>query len=370
MLSVALEPADDLATVEALWRRLESRAQPTFFQSWHWIGAWLRTLPPALDRRLLVVRRGDAVVGMAILVRDVAGRWHLHETGVAALDVPTIEDNGILSEAGASAEVATAVLDWLLKQTSEGFSLSLPGISPALADLLQGWAASRGLACTRMKRSVRPYVDLDRMRNAGTSYLDCLSANTRQAIRRSLRRFEANGAIGFTIAADMAQAETFLSRLKDLHQITWNRRGLPGAFAYPAFEALHADLLRSAMPCGHIQLCRVMAGDAEIGYLYNFLWDNRIHTYQSGFAYGPDKRLKPGLVCHALAIEQALRAGHRVYDFMAGPGQHKESLSTDTDHLYWVTVERMTLTKFIGRRVSQIQRKLRATVGAASDEIS
>ena len=41
-----------------------------------------------------------------------------------------------------------------------------------------------------------------------------------------------------------------------------------------------------------------------------------------------DGRLKPGLVTHALAIEQATRAGFAVYDFMAGENRLKASFAS------------------------------------------
>ena len=59
---------------------------------------------------------------------------------------------------------------------------------------------------------------------------------------------------------------------------------------------------------------------------------------QSGLAYHEDRRLKPGLVCHTLAIEHHLLRGSREYDFLGGeaqPVQYKRSLSTNVHCLTW-----------------------------------
>ena len=67
-----------------------------------------------------------------------------------------------------------------------------------------------------------------------------------------------------------------------------------------------------------VDLLRVRAGDTTVGCLYNFVSRGDVSFYQSGLAYETDGKLKPGLVCHALAIDHAARAGHRWYDFLAG----------------------------------------------------
>jgi hypothetical protein len=56
-------------------------------------------------------------------------------------------------------------------------------------------------------------------------------------------------------------------------------------------------------------------------------------NYTSGFDYGSDKRLKPGLVCHLMAIEQAHANGALAYSFLAGASRYKDSLSTAEDEI-------------------------------------
>jgi hypothetical protein len=49
-IRVRLEPVD-LDRLGQGWRTLEARSDASFFQSWGWIGCWLRHLPP--DRQPL-----------------------------------------------------------------------------------------------------------------------------------------------------------------------------------------------------------------------------------------------------------------------------------------------------------------------------
>jgi CelD/BcsL family acetyltransferase involved in cellulose biosynthesis len=141
-----------------------------------------------------------------------------------------------------------------------------------------------------------------------------------------------------------------LDRLKDLHQRTWRRRGQPGCFANPAFEAFHRDLIRDRFASGAIRLLCASAGDRPFGYLYNFAHGDRVYAYQSGFDYDDDGRLKPGLVAHAMAIEQALAEGFAVYDFMAGANRLKSSFASHSDSMLWIAIRRSSLrTRFVRR---------------------
>jgi len=374
--TVTFEPARDPDGLAALWGDLEGRAEATFFMSWLWVGAWLRALPKHLDTRLVVVRHDGMVVGLAVLTLVNNGSRrpfrpctaYLHETGIPALDVATIEDNGILADRRFAGEVEAVVLRWLTGEGSSMQRIVLGGIRPALAGIAREVASERGLVCDNRNESPRPYVDLDAIRRQGRCYLDCLSANTRQSIRRSMRLYEDRGPIELTVAQSVEEGEAFLGRLKELHQAYWTARGRPGAFAHPMFGRLHVDLVRTAFAAGAVQLCRITAGDADVGYLYNFVWRGWVYAYQSGFHYERDNRFKPGLVSHCLAGEHALSCGHSVYDFMAGARQHKASLSTNQDHLYWIVIQRPTGIARIRRQLGLLRRRQRS--GAASAKSS
>lgn len=91
---------------------------------------------------------------------------------------------------------------------------------------------------------------------------------------------------------------------------------------------------------GEIQVLRVNAGRHAIGYLYNFSYRGRIYNYQSGFDYDLVPAGKPGLLCHALAIDLNRERGASTYDFLAGDNQLKRSLSNRTEQLLWLVVRR------------------------------
>jgi len=152
------------------------------------------------------------------------------------------------------------------------------------------------------------------------AYLGTLGKKERHEVRRKLRRAEAAGEVRLVRSADPAAD---LDAFVDLHQRRWLDRGLfpptvggdqSRTFFRRLFELLGGD--------GTVQLWfleaagrRVAAGvwfeDAEAWYFYNAGVD-------------PDARdLSPGVLLSAKAIEAAIAAGRRRFDFLRGDEPYK-----------------------------------------------
>ncbi len=346
-LAVTLRTVTDWEALGERWRELESRADGSFFQGWSWIGCL------AAERydnpMLLEARHQGRTVALGLFNRRQGWLFDtlwLHETGVAQLDSIFIEHNGLLIDAEAAQADGRATGDRLratclaaarraaLPGQRVGRRLILSGVDPAHLRAAAATGAVSGLI-TR----VAPAVDLAALRRDGRAHADVLSANTRAQLRRSLRAYTALGALEVRRATDAAEAHRFLDALARLHQATWQHRGRVGAFAEPHFARFHHALIDRALPRGEVELWRVSAGPAEIGYLYNFQHHGRVLAYQSGFDYAlADRRAKPGLTCHHLIIENSLTAQRICYDFLAGDDRYKRSLSDTASSLHWLTL--------------------------------
>jgi CelD/BcsL family acetyltransferase involved in cellulose biosynthesis len=348
-LTTTLSAVPAAKSLEPLWRELEQRADASFFQSWHWVGTWLDCLHAGVGAELLRVERAGTVIGLGILVRRTVRRHgflrsrglFLNCTGDPLLDEITIEHNGFLAERGAERDVAQSCVTFLLGHRADWDEIFLEGMrDPGLVD---GLSLERARLRTLDLRPC-PYVDLKALRESGREYVATLGRNTRYNIRRSLREYEKRGTLGLEEATDLARAREHLQRLRELHQRYWEQKGEPGSFANAFFAKFHERLLERALSSGALQLLRITAGKAELGYLYNYVYCGRVYNYQSGFDYaGGGLHERPGLVCHVLAIEHNLRKGYSVYDFMAGDSDYKRNLSTASQTLGWQVIQRPRL---------------------------
>jgi len=345
MVRITLSTPDDLASpagqtrLGTRWRALEAQADASFFQSWSWVGSRIAERFP--DPVLLEAIEGDDTVALALFNRagGLGGDtlW-LNETGHATWDTPYVEFNGPLIRRDRTDLAATCLAAALRlpigPRRGWGRRLVLSGINATLAAVAEDLA---GHTLARQPAKVSPWVDLAAIRAAGRGFADTVSSNTRYQLRRSVRRYTEVGPIVVTPAQDTAQAFAFLDALATLHQESWTRRGQPGAFSLPFFRDFHRDVIAAAHPRGEIDLLRITAGIETIGYLYNFHFNGVVMAYQSGFAYRPgDNQRKPGLTCHALAIEAALTDGLAAYHFLAGEDRYKTSLGNAAQELHWL----------------------------------
>jgi CelD/BcsL family acetyltransferase involved in cellulose biosynthesis len=365
-IRVSLQPVE-LDWLAQAWRALEPRSEPSFFRSWGWIGCWLQQLPPDRQPLAAIATRGDEVVGLGVFLARRKRRYGvmpvdslgLHQSGEAALDSLHIEHNGLLAARSHAPAVWQATLG-LLTCRSSWHELTLGGLERATAALCIRAARTQECQVVVRQRRRSAHLDLAQLRRSGRGLAHALSRNTRHQLARARRLYEALGPLSLRSAQSADEALAMLEQLKTLHQRSWRRRGQPGCFATPVFETFHRGLISRRFRHGEIQLLRAAAGSRPIGYLYNFAHGDRVYAYQSGFDYAADGRLKPGLVSHALAIEQAMRQGFAIYDFMAGENRLKASLASHWSEMVWLSVQRPSAASWFERQLAAVKSRVAA----------
>lgn len=335
------------------WRGVFERATSASpFLSPEWVEAWLLTYGRTLAPELLLLRSDeDAVVGACLMTpstRRILGmprsRLHLNTDGEPSGASVIVEHNAVLALPGWEQAVTTAVAQWAARKGCQEIIAS--GVDAPtlewLTDSLEGWR------CEVEWRDA-PFVDLARIRDAQTSHLQLLSANTRSQIRRALKAYSDLGEFGVEAATTRQRAEELFAELTVLHAARWQARGQSGAFASALRNTFHRHFIELGATAGAVQLLRVFAGAKTIGILYNLHANGRVAFYQSGFDYADDGRRHPGLITHHLAIEYLCQRGYVEYDFLvsgAGEGRYKRSLATDVRALAWAEFSRPSLQSF------------------------
>jgi len=359
-------PLTALDEVGAQWLQLEEKSDCSFFQSWHWVESWLRTLPDSFEPLLLRLSAEDDVVALAVVIQTEQSRHrvirsrclYFGETGKDECDAITVEYGGPLISAKYLHDAARFTIERLRRAKLAWDELYLPGLDETAMRYWLAAAEDAGLI-VRMADQ-KPYfaVDLKGLSDF-EDYLARLSSNTRQQIRRAIRGYEKSGPIEITEAASKGEVTKFFSELRRLHQAYWQEKGFRGAFSSGFQNGFHDLLIKKITASNHLQLLRVRCGDCDIGYLYNFVWRGSVYSYQSGFRYSnDDARLKPGLVCHSLAVDFNREGGVSTYDFLAGDSRYKRSLSTKTGTMSWPVLQRPRLRFKMENQLSHIWRKV------------
>ncbi len=192
---------------------------------------------------------------------------------------------------------------------------------PAAGALAEAFGARTGEGWTvvREREDVCPVVTLEPGADFD-AYLGTLDKKERHEVRRKIRRAEAAGEVRLERSTDpVADLDAFV----DLHQKRWGAQGLfpptPGGeqsrtFVRRLFELLGAD--------GTIQLHFLAVGGRRIAAGVWFEDADAWYLYNAGVE--PEAReLSPGVLMSAKAIEAAILAGRRRFDYLRGDEPYK-----------------------------------------------
>lgn len=340
-VAMTLERIASAGVLAAHWRALEAQADGSFFLSWTWVGC---LASERYDRPVVLRAESNGRTVALALCNQRSTAWSgqtlwLNESGELAWDSVFVEHNGPLVTGGNAILAAAlhALLHAPIGKTGSAFGrrVILSGVGP---DVLEA-ARRLGAACHIRQTRLAPRVDLHAIGGLD-GLLESMSRSTRYQLRRSMRLYEKSGPLTLHAAQTVPMALEWFDRMAALHQASWNARGAPGAFAETRIRRFHHALIESGHPRGEVEMLRVTAGADEVGYLYNFRWRGRVYAYQSGFLYEADARKKPGLACHALAIEHYIAQGFDWYDFLAGDDRYKRAFTHDEVRMHWVELAR------------------------------
>ncbi len=336
-----VEDGRDPAALADRWRAAwRASACPSPFLSWSWIAAWLAATGarPALLRAARP--GGGEALGLLCRAPGTGRRrvFALNECGDPALDAPFIEHNGLAGWTGDGQAIA-GLARFLAEARRAGplagwDELRLGGVPRAWAD---GFAAA-GLTVAWRAEQPTFAVDLAALRAEGAELAATLEATTRRQRRRALALYAQRGPLRLERIGPAPARRAVAARLQSLHQARWQAAGRPGAFASPVFAAHATALVDGGAASGEAELLQISAGEATIGVLLNLVAGDRVASYVSGFVRERDNRLKPGLVCHALAIERHAAEGRATYDLLAGEARYKRSLAVEAMPLVWISV--------------------------------
>jgi CelD/BcsL family acetyltransferase involved in cellulose biosynthesis len=157
------------------------------------------------------------------------------------------------------------------------------------------------------------------------AYLNGLSSNTRQKLRRFLRRVEESDDYRIT-HADEASVESDLDALIAMWGDKW------GASKNEEARRIQQTIQLVTLDCfkdGNLFMPVLWQGDRRVGALICFT-DKR-HDNLLFYVAGRDESfndLPGGLVLHAHAIRHAIENGFKTYDFLRGNEPYKYSFAT------------------------------------------
>lgn len=352
---------DEIESLQRLskdWQAVyASDPQAQYFLSWDWMSARLRSLSgPWLVLAARPLDNGAAYVGFFPLRLRMATNAEGVLINKASMAGNYAADfTGFICAPELERQVASAFSAHL--RTMHWAELGLEYMhcsADRLRSLLAGFdvdqfVTQRVSATNKdnVDNLICPYIALP---GSFDDYLAVLSANTRQKLRRLLRKVE-NGSEFAIAEATPGTLERDLDVLLALWAQRWGER--KGANTEPLQSQIRKAVLLAA-GAGSLFMPVMWASERPVGVLASFLDPKKSHLLF--YVAGRDETYRgpsPGLVLHTYSIRHAIAHGYRVYDFLRGNEPYKYSFGASERgiaNLVIRTVDNLNLGKRLDAR--------------------
>jgi Acetyltransferase (GNAT) domain len=359
-LERTIEPASNWPAFAVRWEKLAEGSDCSIFLSPLWIETWIDTFGDVLDISLLSLRAQGLDVGACLVVNTAPSitqplrKVSLNASGEPASDTIYVELNDVLCRPGWQGETASALAEYLMDQSWD--ELRLDGFCTGIAyDVLKMQFAEFE---TEESWQASYYVDLAALRKAGIPYSKALGPGRGKYVQRKLGYHSQVGELKVDAASTAEEAVSMLDELALLNSRRFESLGQRGIWNSSRFAAFHRTFIRKGFALGQIQMLRVSAGSETVGLLYNLVHRNKAYFYQCGYNYSGDKRMSPGVVTLALAVDYCREAGLDEFDFLAGDSAYKEWMSTGARRLAWTRFRRRGPRVWMYNRLRSLKHRI------------
>lgn len=343
-----LSGVEGLSQLREEWQELFTAASATPFLSWEWISTWYKWFGQDKTPLLLTVRDNDRLIGLLPLGEEhqVTTRFGPRAHRLSVLGEPQGAPDylDVISLPGRERECATAIFDHLSR--SGLFDLleldSFAADSPSLTSLMHLFGNRADFEYRLTPLYVCPRINLEHV-NRGQEASEILAGFRRaKYFRYCQRRLLSRGGFEHRMVKDPHDVGAAFERFMHLHETRWSGDGGSAALGDEMQRAFHRDLVVQLATAGLIRFDELWVNDLCWASLYTL--SNGKTTYLYLTSYDPVwKEHSPGFVVIGLSIAEAVRQGHRFYDFLRGDEPYKYD---------WTNDARMTVAAQISNRSS------------------
>jgi hypothetical protein len=146
----------------------------------------------------------------------------------------------------------------------------------------------------------------------------------RREINRQRRHLAKNNTVEFEVVRREADIREGLNDLIRLHQRRWINRGHGGVFGKPHVVDFQHDVASLLFRQNWLFLAFLRLNGKRIGSFYGFQFNHELAFYLTGILESEEiRKYSPGTTLTSYCMEEGIKHGMRVLDFMRGTEQYK-----------------------------------------------
>jgi CelD/BcsL family acetyltransferase involved in cellulose biosynthesis len=325
---LSIEKATKEEEFEALakeWNALvRASANDTLTLTHEWLTTWWEVFGEGRELYILLVRDGNELIGIApMLKRTVQHYGVLPFRRIEFLASGEDEADEICSDyldfilkRGREEEALNLILHYIYERDTDWDEVLLTDIAGDSVNLpfVKAFCEDSGIKMQQVRDEIAIFLPLTKKFE---EIVTSVSPGFRRRIRNDRKTFEAYGG-QIRLMDNQESFEEGFEALKELHQTRWMSRGGEGVFSSEKFTRFHRLFAPKAIAHSWLNLYVAFKDDKPIAAIYNFVYNNKVHYYQSGFRHDNSGLHSPGVLMQAHAIEDAIQKGFKEFDFLKG----------------------------------------------------
>ena len=334
---MAIQEINTLKDLEALapaWRNLlRNAATHTVFQTQEWVSSWWAVYGMGHRPRVLILREGEEVRGIApLILKDYGVFRRLTFIGGHRADY---SDFIVHRDRPQDYRLLLGHMALEMGDYDEVMLENVPESSPLLHVLEED---PRRFIIKRAVADACPYLTLD---DRTESVLGKIEG--KQSLKRKMKKLAAKGDLRFHHYTDPLEMEKAMVSLMETYLERFDPANLKKRL--PMEIAFHRELLRRMGPEQMIQFSALELGERPIARHFGFSYDGVYHWVRPAFdpLYAEHS---PGAVLLYHLIEHAWKNGFREFDFLRGKEAFKIDIAGQMRQVMMVKLYR-SLPKYI-----------------------
>ena len=296
-----------------------------FVTPW-WQEAWYQHFGDGADLRIVSVRAGDQVIGIAPLMLSAGTISFLGDTDLFDYhEFVAVEEH----EEG----FYDTLWEYIMRLEWDTLELRSVQEDSSILKRLPALAAKEGLALQVTDEDMAPITSLPA---SWDEYVGGLAKKSRHELRRKLRRLESADNYRQYVLSD---PESIPEHMPDFFRLLRASSEDKNEFLTPEREAFFVDIGAQLASRGQFKLYFLEVGGVRVASCICFDYAGSYLLYNSG--YDPEfSQLSVGLLNKALCIRDAIQEGRSCFEFLRGTERYKYDLGATDRALYRISAQR------------------------------
>ena len=306
----------EFANLQENWDRLHSQSPiRDAFLTWEWLWTWWKHYSQNKDLWLTTAWQGEQLAGIAPLMLIKKRKYGQTFRILKALGAPDCDISGFLVHNGNEC-ILQALCDFIISQQKHWDAIELDEFHNDDPQTLFVIKYFQKFSFDTLK-IVKDHYYLP-IESDWPTYFNNISGNTRNDVKRRIRRAEENGKLSYErVAGEEVKWEHFQTIFKI------NAAGhYPDLYAKNLERAFHHDLMERMHKLGLIEMYFLWFDEKPVAFRYGFAFEGKFEDWRNGVDMNFNQ-LSAGKILLKMTLEDHFNRGYREFDFLRGIDEYK-----------------------------------------------